>query len=103
MLRGCSMAWMRLTVSPASGEGDHGWWACDAVRTCASIGVTLPFLLVFLVVAREGTICGVPPRLLVPDYCLRDRGVQPRRDLRPGHPRENLPAQIVSLYRVFPD
>jgi hypothetical protein len=41
MLRGCSIAWMLLTMSLASREGDHVPAESDAVRARASISVTL--------------------------------------------------------------
>jgi hypothetical protein len=53
MLRGCSMAWMFLTISLASGAGDHFRTEPDAMLVgaliLASIGVILipDFLLVF--------------------------------------------------------
>jgi hypothetical protein len=38
---------MRLTMSLASGDGDHLWAESDAVRTWASIGVTFTLHLSF--------------------------------------------------------
>src|SRR4051812_21660730 len=41
MLRGCSIAWMLLTISLASGAGDHVPAVPDALLAWASIGVSL--------------------------------------------------------------
>src|SRR5271167_4006127 len=50
MLRGCSIAWMPAMTALASGEGNHFSEETKAVETCASIGVTLPFLFGYLTV-----------------------------------------------------
>src|SRR5262245_31708626 len=45
MLRGCSIAWMLLTTSLASGAGDHLASVPDRLLAWASISVSHPLLL----------------------------------------------------------
>jgi hypothetical protein len=44
---------MRLTMSLASGDGDHLWAESDAVRSWASIGVTFTLHLSFCRIELE--------------------------------------------------